>query len=233
MHFNGQKKFNRTFTYFLSIRMSLTRDKSPSTSTLSQIAQNNLMASAFDQSQPINFVNKFSNFSSYRHQLFEESNQSLPTAVLNSESRIPTWPWFYFNDVSNPTVASAAAMAFNKLNEKTDDTKMCDNSSILQGNQKKGSTMPSCTSKIEKEIVNNASLFRDIGCSDKRLGKADVLSSLASSPSGHLSSSSSPTLDDDGKNLNQEKDSSPLDLPRRIKKLHVIYEIIIFVNQIL
>jgi hypothetical protein len=181
------------------------------------------MTSSFDSIRP---TIKFSNSSSYRNPVFENQDPTVPSVLFNADNRIPTWPWFYFNDASNSSAATAAAMAFSKLNHKKDEIEHCTNLNSIKHHHEKSSTLVPCSSKLESDITkfgNNWS-SKDIFESSKDvLGKTNVTSSLPSSPFGTISTCSSPkSLENDHRGINQEKLMSPLGSPRQMGTIQVI-----------
>ena len=86
-------------------------------------AQNMLMAQSQDRSNSMELLNRFPNLSTYRQPLFNESSPMIPPGYVSADSRLPAWPWLCLNDVTNSSIASAAAMAFEKMNERKESIK--------------------------------------------------------------------------------------------------------------
>ena len=110
-------------------------------SQVEQNTQNMLMAQSQDRSKSLDLLNRFPNLSNYRQPLFHESSPTIPPGYLSADPRLPAWPWLCLNDVSNSSIASAAATAFGKMNERKESIK---------------ETTPS--SKCRQEDLNESSL---------------------------------------------------------------------------
>ena len=181
------------------------------------------MATSFNRIRP---PMKMSNSSDYRNTVFGNSNSTIHPSLFNAESRIHTWPWFYFNDLTNSSAATAAAMAFSKLNQKKDKIQNVTSLDAMKHREGKSSSYVPFPSKFEGDVnkcTNNWTSKEIIGSSDDGLQKRNVSPSLPSSPFGNISTSSSPkSLDNDCRSIGQEKSVSPLGSPRQTNKISVI-----------
>ena len=121
--------------------MGMAGEKNNICSQVEQNAQTMLMAQSQDRSKSLDLLNRFPNLSTYRQPLFSESSPTIPPGYLSADPRLPAWPWLCLNDVSNSSIASAAATAFGKMNERKESIK---------------ETTPS--SKCRQEDLNESSL---------------------------------------------------------------------------
>ena len=112
--------------------MGIAGEKDTICSQVENNAQNMLMAQSQDRSKSMELLNRFPNLSRYPQPLFNESSPTIPTGYLSADPRLPAWPWLCLNDVSNPSIASAAAMAFGKMNERKESIRETASSSRVR-----------------------------------------------------------------------------------------------------
>ena len=112
--------------------MGMAGEKNNMCSQVEQNAQTMLMAQSQDRSKSMELLNRFPNLSRYPEPLFNESSPTIPTGYLSADPRLPAWPWLCLNDVSNSSIASAAAMAFGKMNERKESIRETASSSRVR-----------------------------------------------------------------------------------------------------
>ena len=189
-------------------------EKASTTSGLNQITENNLITPSLDQSR-LSVANKFSTLQSYGKTMFERpSTAALHPALFSSESRIPTWPWFYLSEVSNSSAATAAAIAFSKFTNNKEESNNVTKTDLLQLNKELTPCLP--TLKEDNDIPHGANKYtiEDSGLFTGSFRKSQLSSSLPCSPTGNLSTSSSPLQENDERTIHHERSLSPMETDR-------------------
>ena len=203
-------------------RLSQAHEKCPSSTGLSQIAQNNLMASSspFDRTRAM----KLSGIANYHGPLFDPTTTPIPPTLFDSEGRISSWPWFCMNDVNSSAAVSSTAvnLLYNKSNEHKKELKNTTDSSSFESNQQNSPfSSPSNIESDDMKICNVSNSTKKLDTYDKG---SEKMNSLPCSPNGNISSISSPPLEDnDSQSIHQDNSSSTSGSPFYMKKSQVVY----------
>ena len=155
-------------------------------------AQNMMMAQSQDRSKSMELLNRFPNLSTYRQPLFNESSPTIPPGYLSADPRLPAWPWLCLNDVSNSSIASAAAMAFGKMNERKESIKETASSSRFRqedSNETLFSHTHASGTKLDIRSHLTTSCIGSHGAGSNKIESRDTKSSLQCSPIENSSAS--------------------------------------------
>lgn len=204
-------------------RLSQAHEKCPSSSGLSQTAQNNLITPSSPFPLDRTRAMKLSGIANYHNPLFDPTNNLMPPALFNSEGRISSWPWFCMNDVNSSAAVSstAANLLYNKSNEHKKELKNTTDSSSFESNQQNSPfSSPSNIESDDMKICNVSNSTKKLDTYDKG---SEKINSLPCSPNGNISSISSPPLEDnDSQSIHQDNSSSTSGSPFYMKMSQVL-----------
>ena len=135
--------------------MGIAGEKNIICSQVEQNAQTMLMAQSQDRSKSLELLNRFPSLSTYRQPLFNESSPTIPPGYLSADPRLPAWPWLCLNDVTNSSIASAAATAFGKMNERKESIQETTTSSKYRQEDLNESLLPQKRASETKFSIKN------------------------------------------------------------------------------